>query len=484
MSVDQCIVPASILFELEQTRLIRRNFSFSRSNLIFPLIISLLAMRKLLLSSFFLLFLACKEKQVDRFGANLEPVGFETFRISGIPDENISIKNNVIVIHLPAGFTDDILKPATVLTNDFELPASIGGGFRFQGKEITFALESKTYEARQYTIVVIPDANIALHESAGAYSVTIEKDAKIALPVTVLGTLVTVDSAGNLQREPKIAFVNRADNKSAGEFPAEFASDSTGRMFVKMILPPGFVAGEYTATLKWGKQKAVAPTALRLKFGALFIEETTRSAVIGSEFFSIKGYNISSENKYELLLENDFIESRKIPLNRKSFNELDFVFPSDLPTGSYKSAILVNSVAIVKDQFPFFTEADFHYKEYADQNVLAIVTQPSNKVIPELPRLEYYKPNASVSKTEDLMIFTLKSNNQAERIKLRLINIGTGEMFTLTDTGNLTHIFDAAISFYRFNITKIPTGKYEAYSITGEETPTISGKYYQILHIQ
>lgn len=441
-------------------------------------------MRKLLLSSFFLLFLACKEKQVDRFGANLEPVGFETFRISGVPDENISIKNNVIIIHLPAGFSGDILKPTTEQTNDFKLPASIGDGFRFQGEEVSFALESKTYEARQYTIVVIPDANIALHESTGAYSVTIEKDAKVALPVTVLGTLVTVDSAGNPQREPKIAFVNRADNKSAGEFPAEFVTDSTGGMFVKMVLPPGFVAGEYTATLKWGKQKAVAPRALQLKFGELFIGQTTHSTVVGSEFYSIKGYNISPEKKYELLLENDFIKSRRIPLNRKGYNELELVFPSDLPGGSYKSAILVNSVAIAKDQHPSYSEADFHYKEYADQNVLAIVTQPSNKVEPELPMLEYYKANASVSKNEDLMIYTLKFKNQGERVKLRMINIGTGEKFTLTDTGNLTHIFDAAISFYRFNITAIPTGKYEAYSITGEETPAISGKYYQILDIQ
>ena len=66
---------------------------------------------------------------------------------------------------------------------------------------------------------------------------------------------------------------------------------------------------------------------------------------------------------------------------------------------------------------------------------------------------------------EDLMIYTLKFNNQ-------------------THTGTLTHIFDAAISFYQFNITKIPAGKYEAYSIVGEEAPTMTEKYYQILHIQ
>ncbi|MCE7059533.1 hypothetical protein [Dyadobacter sp. CY343] len=79
----------------------------------------------------------------------------------------------------------------------------------------------------------------------------------------------------------------------------------------------------------------------------------------------------------------------------------------------------------------------------------------------------------------------VKKTRSIFRIKIwsRLVLIHDFKI-TLTHTGTLTHIFDAAISFYRFNITKLPAGKYEAYSVVGEEAPTMTEKYYQILHIQ
>ena len=434
----------------------------------------------------------CKERKTIDPGGTIEEIDVITFTIPGVSQENIQIGTDVIVVNLPENYQGgDFIKPEIRLGKAYTMSSDIVNGFSYEGKKVSFTLESTSAQARSYTICVVPFNSIRLTEPAKNYNVTLGPEASITLPVTFSGTAQMLNDSGKLVEKPTIQITDKLTGMNYTGIWGETSSLNGVKEF-RIQFPATVAPGDYVTSVVWGTKKAVLSNQISVKPGALTIRRGTWNMLADHKYFEVSGYNISKDKKYELIIENDYLKNRRITLNYKDAGTLTGDLPVDVATGNYKATYLENAKVIAATDpetsiVKYMGEDNFFIRSYSDQPVLKIITQPSKRSsFQSSPGLflDYYPSASKINRGERVLVYREKSGPFEDKNDLVLVNRETGNEFILKRTGDIYPLFDGFMAFHSYLISNdFPSGDYEAYMVLGTKNEKTE-KYSQILTIQ
>lgn len=434
----------------------------------------------------------CKERKTVDPGGIIKEIDVISFTVPGVSQEYIKVGTDVIVINLPENYQGgDFIKPEIRLGKGYKTSSDIVNGFSYEGKKISFSLENTTAPARSYTICVVPFNSIRLTEPAKNYSVTLGPEASITLPATFSGTAQMLNDSGKLVETPTMQITDKITGMNYTGTWGEILNLNGIKEF-KIQFPATVTPGEYVANVVWGTKKAVISNQISVKQGALKIRRGTWNMLADDKYFEVSGYNISKDNKYELIIENDYVKNRRITLNYKDAGTLTGSVPADITTGNYKATYLENAKLVEATDpetsiIKYMGEDNFFIRNYSDQPVLKIITQPSKRSNFQSSQglsLNYYPSVSNINRNERVLVYREKSGPFEEKNDLTLVSRETGKEFILERTADIYPLFDGFMAFYSYVISNdIPSGDYAAYMVLGTKNEKTE-KYSQILNIQ
>lgn len=430
---------------------------------------------KRLLFPLFILCFGCHEKFSP--APVIDPAAFviKEFSIQGVSKDNIKISDRSIVIKLPANYQNaSLIKPVIKLNNGFQLQTDLNGGLDYEGKDVSITVESKVFGTTfTYSIYVVPSEPLIIKSEVSFYDIAIQEGASVTIPVSNLGTRTTINDSGVVAERPVITLKDKSTGEINTSSTGSFSSDSLNKTRVKIDFPTTLGAGDYEASVSWGNRKSVISAPIKIKYGKLALNIFGWYATKDVARFTVQGINIYPENSYEMLIENDFIEPRKIKLTRKNYNEIQAEVPSDLDFGNYKSTILVNGKAYEIVQ-PVVTSpyANFFYKRSVQQPVISFTSQPSGF---HSGVCSFYSPSLKISKSEELIVSVVYPREWGDsNITLRLSNTKTGASFEINNLSPTATVMCSYQTATRFNIPDaMPNGQY---SVTATVEHYIDGK--------
>lgn len=444
-------------------------------------------MKRLLLPLFILCF-GCHEKFSP--APVIGPAAFviKEFAIQGVSNDNIKISDRSITIKLPANYQNaNLIKPIIKLNDGFQLQTGLDGGLDYEGKDVSVTVESKVFGTFTYSIYVIPSEPLVMKPEVSSYEIAIQEGASILIPISNLGTRTTINDSGVVAERPVITLKDKSTGKINTSSTGSFFSDSLNKTRVRIDFPTTLSAGDYEASVSWGNRKSVNNASIKIKYGKLALNTYGWYATKDVARFTVQGINIYPENSYEMLIENDFIEPRKIKLVRKNYNELQAEVPADLDFGNYKSTILVNGKAYENVQ-PVVTPpyANFFYKRSIEQPVISFTSQPSSF---HSGVCSFYSPSLKISKSEELIVSVGYPREWGDsNIILKLTNTKTGTSFEINNLGPTATVMCSYQTATRFNIPdNMPNGQYSVIAtvehyIDGNAT-VASEKFGQIITV-
>ncbi|WP_159468367.1 hypothetical protein [Dyadobacter sp. 3J3] len=441
---------------------------------------------------FAMCFIQCKEKKDIIPVGIIKEIDVIEFSVPGVAEENIIIGKDIIVVNLPENYSGgDFIKPNIRLAKEYSTRSDLINGFNFQDKKLSLLLESTILGSRSYTICVIPFHPVKLVEAAKDYKIVIEPDASINVPLTLNGTSETVSDSGKIVYDPILILTNKTTGLVATRINGE-KSEVNGVKNFNFKFPPNIAPDEYTADILWGTKKEMLSNKIVVESGPLKLRPGSWNMLPDDKYFEISGYNISSKEKYELTIENDFLETVKIPLTFKNSSTLSGNLPKDIPTGNYKATYLeggkiINPIDHEITILKYMGDDNFFIRDYSNQPVLKIISQPSQKKLFQSTMgfsLDYFESVKEISRNEPLMAYINRTGAFPDKNDLVLVNIDTRKEYTLNYTGDFYGIFDGFVVFLSYKISPdIPDGKYEAYAVTGSNNDR-SEKYSQVLSIK
>ncbi|WP_159468183.1 hypothetical protein [Dyadobacter sp. 3J3] len=427
-------------------------------------------MKRLLLFSLIFLCFGCQEKFTPASIIGSASFIIKEFSIPGVSNDNIEISDRSVIIKLPANYQNgDLIKPNIKLNDGFQLLTNLDNGLTFEGTNISITAESKVFGIFTCNIYVVPSEPLILEPESPFYNITIQEYASIAIPVRKLGTINTLSDSGLVAEQPIITLKEKSTGKINTSSTGYIISDSLGKNRVKINFPVTLEAGNYEATVSWRSRKTVINAPLTVKYGKLALDTFGWYATKNDPGFIIKGINIYPENSYEMLIENDFTEPRKIKLLRKNYNALQAEIPSDLDFGNYKSTILVNGKAYESLQ-PIVTPpyTNFFYKRSIEQPVIGFISQPSSF---HSGVCNYYTPVLLIKRSEELVVNVVYPKEWGNStIILRLTNTKTGISFDLDNLEPSSTVMCSFQFVTRFKIPDaMPDGTYSVTSTVGHK---------------
>ncbi len=448
--------------------------------------------------SFYLILLCtltlfeCKERKTIDPGGIIKEIDAISFTVPGIDQDNIEVGTDVIVINLPENYQGgDFIKPEIRLNKEYTTSSDIVNGFSYEGKKLSLALESSTVQARSYTICVVPFNAIRLTEPAKNYNVTLGPEASIMLPVTFSGTAQMLTDSGKLVETPIMQITDKKTGLNYAGIWGEI-SNLNGIKEFKIQFPATVVPGDYVASVVWGMKKTVISNQISVKTGALKIRRGSWNMLADHKYFEVSGYNISKDKKYELIIENDYLKNQKIALSYKDAGTLTGNLPADVATGNYKAIYLENDKVVEATDpensiIKYMGEDSFFIRNYSDQPVLKIITQPSKRSSFQSSlglSLNYYPSVSNINRKERVLVYREKTGPFEEKNDLILVSRETGKEFILERTADIYPLFDGFMAFYSYVISSdVPSGDFEAYMVLGTKNEKTE-KYSQILNIQ
>lgn len=449
--------------------------------------------KSLYLALFFALcFIQCKEKKEVNPVEIIKKIDVIEFSAPGIPAENIVTGSDFIVVNLPENYAGgNFLKPDIRLAKEYTTNSDLLNGFDFEDKTISLQLESVTLGARTYTICVVPFHPIKLTEVAKEYKITIEPDASITVPLIFKSTSETVNESGKIVYSPAIILTDKTTGLVSGKIIGE-KSDVNGVKNFKFTFPATVIPGQYKAEIEWGMKKETLSNQIAVQAGKLQLRPGSWNMLPEDKYFEVSGYNISKTAKYELIIKNDFIENRTIPLTFKDAGTLSGNLPSDILTGNYKAIYLENGTIIKPADYEtgvlkYMGDDNFYIRNHSNQPVLKIVSQPSLYKSFRSNQgylLDYFESTQEISRNENLLAYIQRTGAFPNKNDLVLVDVNSRKEYTLNYSGDAYGIFDGFVVFLGYKIgNNIPDGKYEIYAVIGANNEK-SEKYSQIISLK
>lgn len=451
-------------------------------------------MRRMLCFAVFagLFFTQCKDKDNPSPATGpVKEIDIIDFAVQGVDAKDVTVGENIIVIHLPEHYAaGDFIKPDIVLGSGYRIDSDLVNGFSYEGKRLSLTLESSTRQSRRYTICVVPYKAVELVEPVKDHQVVLGPEAVIAIPVNLKGTATTVNDSGKIVESPVMVLKDKVTGAIAYNIhPDAVYEDHTKKL--KLAIPATVVPGDYVAELVWGAKREVFSNQLSVKSGPLRLTRSTWLMLPTSKYFEVPAYNISKTAKYEAVVQNDFIQSRRIPLSYKDAGTLSGNVPDDIATGNYKVTYWENGKIVEPyddrvGPLRYMGDDQVYIRKYTDQPILRIVSQPSGaRVITSgpVPGLGYYASLTEINRNEPLLLYIQRDGPFPNKNDLILEDIATGKAYTIPYAGDAYGIFDGFMMFLSYKIPNaVPAGKYAASFTTGPDHR--SEKYGQILSIR
>lgn len=424
-----------------------------------------------------LFFLQCKDKENPAPAAGpVKEIEFIDFAVNGVDAKDITVGEDVIVIRLPENYpAGDFIKPDIVLGSGYQINSDLVNGFSYEGKRLSLTLESNTRQPKTYTICVVPFKAVELGEPARDHQVFLGPQTMIPFPVSLKGTATTVNDSGKIVENPIVVLKDKVTGAVAYSiYPDAVYEDDTQKL--KLSFPATVAPGDYLAEVVWGTKRELFSNQISVRSGPSQLARWTWLMLPDSRYFEIPGYNISKTAKYETVIQNDFIESRRIPLSYKNAGILSGKVPEDIATGNYKVTYWENGKVVYPYEgrigpLRYMGDDQVYIRKYTDQPILRIVTQPSGiKPVLSGPAvgLTYYESVAQISRKEPLLIYVQREGPFPNRNDLVLTDLSTGKVYTIAYAGETYGIFDGFMVFLAYNIPgAVPAGKY-AVSFTSD----------------
>ncbi|MBE9460525.1 hypothetical protein ACFP1I_02550 [Dyadobacter subterraneus] len=442
--------------------------------------------------SFALCFVQCKEKKDVNPVNVVKEIDVISFSVPGVDEKNIVVGKDVIVVNLPENYAGgNFIKPDIRLAKEYTTKSELLNGFNFEDKKLSLQLESVTIGARSYAICVVPFHPIQLTEPVKDYKITIEQDASITVPIVFKSTSQTVSDSGKVISEPAIILTDKITGLVSSKIYG-IQSDVNGVKNFKFTFPATVIPGQYKAEIEWGMKKEILSNQIAVQAGKLQLRPGSWNMLPEDKYFEVSGYNISKTAKYELIIKNDFIEDRTIPLTFKDAGTLSGNLPSDILTGNYKAIYLENGTIIKATDYEtgvlkYMGDDNFYIRNHSNQPVLKIVSQPSLYKSFRSNQgyfLDYFESTQEISRDENLLAYIQRTGAFPNKNDLILVDVDSRKEYTLNYSGDAYGIFNGFVAFLGYKIgSNIPDGKYEIYAVIGANNEK-SEKYSQIISLK
>lgn len=429
----------------------------------------------------------CKEKKdVILPSQELVPVSLS---ISGVNPENIVIGKGVIRITLPEDYTGgDFIKPDFKIAEPFTTNSDLLNGFSYNGRNLAISLESQKYGRYDYTICVTPHKPVTILEPIKNHVVTLKPYTAVTVPVSLKGTTQTLNDSGKVVNELTLLLENKETGKSQ-HVPAKYVNSKDTLAFE---IPSTTTPGEYVAYITWGDKKELFSNQFSVKAGPMQLVLGVWYTPRENQEFSVTGYNIPKESKFEMVLKNDFTANRTIPLNYKSAGTLTGNVPKDIAPGNYQALYLKDGTVLDSSSYVFGTHNyivndNFYIRSGENQAMIQMITQKflgkETETDQGAHKLFYYERTTDIKRTEPLLTFVNVSGASSDENYLILKNRNTGISYTVKHNNQNIYLYDGAFLYRSYTITQdIPNGAYEAYVKVGPDSNT-SEKYSRVLNI-
>lgn len=434
-----------------------------------------------------LLLFQCKEKKDTILPSQeLVPVSLS---IPGVSPENIVIAKGVIRINLPENYAGgDFIKPNFKIAEPFTTNSDLLNGFSYNGKDLAISLESRKYGRYDYIICVTPYKPVTILEQPKNHVVTLNPYTAVTVPVSLKGTTQTLNDSGKIVTALTVLLENKETGKSQHLAAKSYFQDK-----LTFEIPATTNPGEYIAYITWGDKKELLSSQFLVKAGPMQFELGIWYTPRENQEFSVTGYNIPKESKFEMVLKNDFTASRTIPLNYKNAGTLTGNLPKDMAAGNYQATYTQDGRPLTSSEYiagfnNYVINDNLYIRSKTDQAMLQMITQKSLgkdvKINNGAYDLFYYSSTTNISRNEPLLTFVNVSGPSTDENYLILKNRNTGISYTLKHINQNVYLYDAAFLYRSYRITPdIPNGAYEAFVKVGSDSNT-SEKYGRILNIQ
>ncbi|QRR01165.1 hypothetical protein [Dyadobacter sandarakinus] len=435
-----------------------------------------------------LLLMQCKDKnEIVPPATETRQINILDFSVPGIDPSNIRTGKDFILINLPKDYKGgNFMKPSVIFQAGYSSDSDLLNGFNFEGKELVLHVAEPNLGSRSYTVCVVPYRPVTLSENIRNYDITLGPDAALSIPLTINGTLSTIDQQGRVVRSPKVVLTSRL----TGEVRQSLFTDLSGqgpKAGISFRFPPDTEPGEYSAEIVWGEKKEPVSNNISIKKGLVQLKRPSFKMLKGTHYFEVNGFNISDKNKYEAVVKNDFT-SETIQLTYKDAGTLWGNLSENTGTGNYKVTYLENGKILKPleektDIVKYMGEDNLYIRNVDTQPILRIISQPSKSSEFETilgTKLPYFVPATVINRSEPLIAYIDRPGASTSQNDLVLINTATKKEFIIPRSDQAYSMFDGLMMFPVFDIRNIPAGKYESYVVTGTEK---SERYGQLITI-
>ncbi len=416
------------------------------------------------------------------------------FDVTGVSQENTiyfkreqfqpsDIYQDHFLVLLPSSYSSDKItvdyrcskEMVSVYMNPGETTDRKQAVFAYEGRDITACIP----------VFVEPGKALTVRANGGNYDYTLNgRDTTVTLSVTNWGT----------SKEPghpdgsRVTFRNKQSGDSLHvKVQSVLPPQADGFTKVTLPVPHAMEAGEYEIVLhRWCKSTVVSDP-LMLKYGPIGAIEDSWPPIATdtNRVVSIRGYNFTTDHRYELTLRSDFGVSVRFPLTRKSTLLLQGDLPASLPKGNYEKQLLIDEKV-----FPLtnFTKTDniIIVQSTATQPRLVSLSDESQKYGKDYA---HFKPLTAFERGQNILATLAIPNagdggvNTIERT-LRIKHTTSDQEFILRMNG---YFVDFVFTQLLFKIpVSVPLGQYEVYFVSEQKggKDLVSERYHRIITIR
>ncbi|GGB97449.1 hypothetical protein [Dyadobacter sediminis] len=411
--------------------------------------------------------LGCKEEFTPAPVFSFADLVIRSIKIEGVSQENIVLKNDRIMITLPADYpSGSNLRVSIEPKGDFRLISDLSKGIAFEGQDVYISFASSTHDPVHFPVYVKPAAPWKV-KSEGVSEVFISRYTELALTMQNFGTARSYPE----NQHVSVVLKNLETGDTLRFDQTSIFSDTPGESKLLFNVPGTILAADYQATVHRGGMSITAPDRISVKYGKLELSDgpwgTRRDS---SAELMVNGYNIYPENTYEVEISNGFFPVKKYRLDRKGYNSLSLKLPAEITPGNYNTKLFVNGKEYEPQNYPLDFLPELYVKRTANQPALVYVSQESE--FKPLGDCYYFSPVATLSRKQNLIAYISADyqNHPNATIRMKLVNAQTRKEFILTTEKPRFTSMCYINQFFSFPIPAVvENGTYEAYAISGSE---------------
>lgn len=440
--------------------------------------------RYIIISLAFLFWQCRKEKDPIVKPVEIKQIDVLDFSVPGIDPKNISVGENLIVVYLPENYSKgDYIKPDIVLAAGYSSQSPLMHGVSFEGQQIRLELESTIGERKTFNVIVVPFKAIEPISTPLDLEFILGPEKTLTALFERKGTQATVNDSGKIVYNPFIRLTDQVTGQIAQElYAAENYANSVTELTVE--LPPSMLPGTYTAEIVWGTKTQLLSRQVTVKPGVLQFKRGSWHMLAGHRNFEVTAFNLSPTEKYEAIVQNDFIVPQRIPLKYEKPGTLSGSLPLAIGLGNYKITYLLDG----KEQKlyeergwldRYSGDDNFYIQKNKTQPIVRIVTQPSLRsffATPFITDMAYFPATNEMNRQEPILAYTQSWGATPNENKMILVNQTSGVAYTLPYSGTIYPIFDGFLTFLSYPIPdKVPNGPYVLSIVRGiEQTESYS----------